>query len=183
MLSRPHPTLALRQSLDSAPGLPDTYDGEDTPSRSESRAEPGGCRVAADVRRWPPWGNGQLRYDHGRIASSCSQRQTATTAGYGWAKTLVWNAAFEGFLSTPDFTGELTRVAVPSLIVWGDKDTYTLRDSQERLRTVIPGARLVVYEGAGHGFHWEDPARFTADLAAFLTIVPNTTETTVQGGR
>jgi len=31
MLSRPHPTLALRQSLDSAPGLPDTYDGEDTP--------------------------------------------------------------------------------------------------------------------------------------------------------
>jgi non-heme chloroperoxidase len=86
----------------------------------------------------------------------------------------VWHAAFEGFLSTPDFTSELTRVAVPSLIVWGDKDTYTLRDSQERLRTAIPGARLVVYEGAGHGFHWEDPARFTADLAAFVTSVPNT---------
>jgi non-heme chloroperoxidase len=81
----------------------------------------------------------------------------------------VWHAAFEGFLSTPDFAGELTRVAVPTLIVWGDKDTYTMRDSQERLRATIPGAQLVVYKGAGHGFHWEDPARFGADLGAFLS--------------
>jgi hypothetical protein len=45
-------------------------------------------RMCGGGHQCPPWGNGQLRYDHGRIASSCSQRQTATTAGYGWAKTL-----------------------------------------------------------------------------------------------
>jgi pimeloyl-ACP methyl ester carboxylesterase len=95
----------------------------------------------------------------------------------------VWHAAFEGFVSTPDFTGELARVEVPCLIVWGDKDTYTLRDSQERLRAAIPHARLLVYEGAGHGFHWEDPARFTADLASFLTSVVNTRDAAVRAGR
>jgi pimeloyl-ACP methyl ester carboxylesterase len=80
----------------------------------------------------------------------------------------VWRAAFEAFLSTPDFSAELTRVSVPTLIAWGDKDAYAHRDSQERLRAVLRGARFRVYEGGGHGFHWEDPARFAADLAAFL---------------
>jgi non-heme chloroperoxidase len=79
----------------------------------------------------------------------------------------VWRATFEGFLNTPDFSGELATVSVPSLIVWGDRDTYTLRPSQDRLAAVIPRARLIVYEGAGHGFHWEDPVQFTHDLVAF----------------
>jgi len=61
--------------------------------------------------------------------------------------------------------------SVPTLIAWGDKDSYAHRDSQERLRAVLRGARFSVYEGGGHGFHWEDPARFAGDLAAFLTSV------------
>ena len=80
----------------------------------------------------------------------------------------VWRDAFEGFLNTPDFSGELTRVRVPCLIAWGDEDGYTRRESQDRLAAVIPGARLVIYEGGGHAFHWEEPARFVADLSAFL---------------
>jgi non-heme chloroperoxidase len=32
----------------------------------------------------------------------------------------------------------------------------------------ITGARLVVYENAGHALHWEEPERFAADLAAFV---------------
>lgn len=27
---------------------------------------------------------------------------------------------------------------------------------------------LLVYENAGHALHWEDPARFAADLVAFV---------------
>jgi pimeloyl-ACP methyl ester carboxylesterase len=27
---------------------------------------------------------------------------------------------------------------------------------------------LIVYAGAGHGFHWEDPDSFARDLTAFV---------------
>ncbi len=80
----------------------------------------------------------------------------------------IWRATFRGFLDTPDFSHELKVVTAPTLIAWGDQDTYTPRKDQERLRAAIPGARLIVYEGAGHGFHWENPAAFAADLAAFV---------------
>jgi pimeloyl-ACP methyl ester carboxylesterase len=31
----------------------------------------------------------------------------------------------------------------------------------------VPGARLVVYPGAGHSLQWEQPERVAADLAGF----------------
>ena len=88
----------------------------------------------------------------------------------------VWHEAFEGFLTTPDFSRELARVSVPSLIVWGNQDTYALRDGQDRLAALIPGVRFIEYAGAGHALHWEDPARFTADLTAFITAAAGVAE-------
>ena len=88
----------------------------------------------------------------------------------------VWREAFAGFLRTPDFTSELTGVSVPAVLMWGDRDTYALRPAQDRLLAVIPGARLIIYEGHGHAFHWEDPERFANDLTAFVT------ETTTRSG-
>ena len=38
----------------------------------------------------------------------------------------VWHAAFKGFLETPDFSDDLAGVTVPTLIEWGDQDTYAL---------------------------------------------------------
>ena len=32
----------------------------------------------------------------------------------------------------------------------------------------FPAARLSVYPGGGHAFHWEDPATFARDLVAFV---------------
>jgi pimeloyl-ACP methyl ester carboxylesterase len=80
----------------------------------------------------------------------------------------VWRELFQGFLHTPDFTGALAGVSVPTLIVWGDRDSYATRGAQDRLLAVMPGARFIMYEGAGHGFHWEEPARFAKDLATFV---------------
>ena len=81
----------------------------------------------------------------------------------------VWREAFDGFLKTPDFTSELTRVSVPVLLMWGDRDSYALRAAQDRLLEVMPKARFIAYEGFGHAFHWEDPEQFTKDLVPFLT--------------
>ena len=78
----------------------------------------------------------------------------------------VWRAAFAALLDT-DFSGETGKIAAPTLIVWGDQDAFFRRHEQEALAAAIPGAQLVVYPGAGHGFHWEEPTRFAADLVAF----------------
>jgi non-heme chloroperoxidase len=78
----------------------------------------------------------------------------------------VWRASFEGLLED-DFVSEFGRVRVPTLIVWGDRDGFGPREQQDALLSAIPGSRLVVYEGAGHALHWEQPERFAADLADF----------------
>lgn len=78
----------------------------------------------------------------------------------------VWRAAFEGFLED-DFTAELNQIKEPTLILWGDRDGLCSREDQEALLGAITGSRLLVYEGAGHGLHWEEPERFAADLVTF----------------
>jgi pimeloyl-ACP methyl ester carboxylesterase len=82
----------------------------------------------------------------------------------------VWRAALAALLDT-DFSGELGKITAPTLIVWGDQDAFFLRREQEALAAAITGAQLMVYPGAGHGFHWEEPARFAADLVAFTERV------------
>jgi pimeloyl-ACP methyl ester carboxylesterase len=80
----------------------------------------------------------------------------------------VWHQAFEGFLATPDFPPALRGFDAPVLLAWGDRDAYADRAGQDRLLAALPQARLLVYEGGGHAFHWEDPPRFVGDLLAFL---------------
>lgn len=79
----------------------------------------------------------------------------------------VWRAALAGLLET-DLSGELSRLQTPTLILWGDRDSFFLRPEQEALAAAIKGARLVIYPGAGHALHWEEPARFAAEVTAFV---------------
>jgi non-heme chloroperoxidase len=79
----------------------------------------------------------------------------------------VWHAAFAGFMEDAS-TGELGKITAPTLIVWGTRDAFCPRHDQDALLRTIARARLVVYEGAGHASHWEEPERFAADLVAFV---------------
>jgi len=80
----------------------------------------------------------------------------------------VWHATFDGFLQTPDSSSELSRVSAPVLLMWGDRDTYASDADQRRLRAVMPAARAITYQGAGHAIHWEDPSRIASDLLSFV---------------
>jgi non-heme chloroperoxidase len=79
----------------------------------------------------------------------------------------VWRAAFEGFLED-DFVSDLHRIRTPTLILWGTQDLLCPRADQDALLAQITGARLTVYERAGHALHWEEPERFAADVATFV---------------
>jgi len=69
-----------------------------------------------------------------------------------------------------DISDQLGHIAVPTLIVWGDQDRVPVasKEAQDMLVRAIPDADLVVYDGVGHSPHWEQPARFAADLADFV---------------
>ena len=53
-------------------------------------------------------------------------------------------------------------------MVWGDRDVRYPRSEQETIVAAIPGSRLLVYPGAGHLLHVEEPARLASDLASFI---------------
>ena len=62
----------------------------------------------------------------------------------------------------------LAEVGCDTLILWGTRDPYfPLKQSRVAL-DVIPASRLAVYSGVGHSLHRADPARFSADVGAFL---------------
>ena len=83
----------------------------------------------------------------------------------------VWKSAATSLL-TINFTKELTQVNKPCLIVWGDKDEICSKDDQLNLKVCIKNSKLIIYEGTGHGLHWEDPQRFVKDLLEFINQLP-----------
>jgi pimeloyl-ACP methyl ester carboxylesterase len=63
----------------------------------------------------------------------------------------------------------LEEISVPTLVVWGDSDRLVPTRDADVFEELIPDARKVVYEDTGHVPMLERPARFNADLEAFLT--------------
>ena len=79
----------------------------------------------------------------------------------------VWREVMTEMLS-PKAQVELEKIKVPTLILWGDKETVFPRSEQDRLLAALPNARLKVYEDTGHSMHWERPERFAKDLQEFM---------------
>jgi non-heme chloroperoxidase len=79
----------------------------------------------------------------------------------------VWRGTFSA-LREYDDASELPRLDVPTLIAWGDRDAIIDRAATDGLVRAIRSSRLIVYENVGHTPHWEQPARFAEDVAAFV---------------
>ena len=65
----------------------------------------------------------------------------------------------------------LPKIAVPTLVLWGDCDRAYLWSQPEQLWRKIPGARLAVIPGCSHAVHLEKPHLFNAILKDFLVMV------------
>jgi pimeloyl-ACP methyl ester carboxylesterase len=66
----------------------------------------------------------------------------------------------------------LPRIAVPTLVVVGERDTAFL-DGSRYMAAKIPGARLVVVPDAGHGVNVDQPAAVNSALREFLAGLPD----------
>ena len=71
-------------------------------------------------------------------------------------------------LTAADFRAELRAIAVPTLVVHGDRDaTCPIELTGRPTAALVRGARLAVYEGAPHGLFLTHMDRLNADLLAF----------------
>jgi non-heme chloroperoxidase len=70
--------------------------------------------------------------------------------------------------SEVDYTDDLQKIDVPTLIIHGDDDQIVPIDNSARLAaSIVPNAILSVYEGADHGLTMTHQDRFNAELLAF----------------
>jgi pimeloyl-ACP methyl ester carboxylesterase len=61
----------------------------------------------------------------------------------------------------------LPRIAVPTLLVWGERDARSPLSVARQFEQAIPDAKLVVIPGAGHVSNLERPEQFNAAVREF----------------
>lgn len=84
------------------------------------------------------------------------------------APETTWMGVLKG-LTITDWTQMANRIDAPTLILWGDQDSLFEAESQEHIRTILPDAKHITYEGHGHNMFWELPEQTGADISDFLS--------------
>ena len=113
--------------------------------------------VASTLERWfTPVFRAAAPADVARIGALIAATPAAGYAGCAHAVVKV------------DLTDELHRIRCPVLVIVGRDDASTTPAMAEVIARAIPGARLVVIDGAAHLSNVEQPAAFDAALRAFL---------------
>lgn len=71
--------------------------------------------------------------------------------------------------SETDFTEDLKKIDVPTLVIHGDDDQIVPIDASSRKTArLVPNATLKVYPGGSHGLTLTQQDQFNADLLAFI---------------
>jgi pimeloyl-ACP methyl ester carboxylesterase len=70
-------------------------------------------------------------------------------------------------MAEADLRDLLPRIAVPTLLLWGEQDARSPLHVARQFERAIPDATLVTLPGAGHFSHLERPKRFNAAVRAF----------------
>ncbi|WP_330274097.1 alpha/beta hydrolase [Lentzea sp. NBC_00516] len=77
-------------------------------------------------------------------------------------------AALRGRAERPDYTETLTTITVPTLVIVGSDDEYTLVSDAEYMSERVPGSTLVVVDGAAHMPNLERPEVFNKAVEELL---------------
>ena len=77
---------------------------------------------------------------------------------YGW----------QPFMYNPKLPRWLSRIAVPTLVLWGASDGVVTQDYGRAYSALIPGAKFELIEQAGHHPEIEQPAAFVARVGNFI---------------
>jgi non-heme chloroperoxidase len=92
-------------------------------------------------------------------------------------------AAYDGIkaFSETDFTEDLKKFDIPTLIIHGDDDQIVpINISGQLSAKLIKGATLKVYKGAPHGLTTTNQEQFNADLLQFASEEAKAAESTTR---
>jgi non-heme chloroperoxidase len=67
-----------------------------------------------------------------------------------------------------DATEIMSKLAIPVLVSHGAEDKNAKVETAKYTASVIPGAKLSIYDGTGHSPFYEDAPRFNSELAALV---------------
>ena len=155
-LMRPNLVSALiliSTSCKSAPSLRDNMEARI--AAMEKAGPEAAASVAAGSIFSPDWRASNAasleRFIAWRCAMPVAPINSATRALYGF-----------------DLSADLPRIAAPTLVVAGEKDTLTPPTGMEEIAALIPGAELRRIPDTGHMIPVEQPERLAALLDAFL---------------
>jgi pimeloyl-ACP methyl ester carboxylesterase len=73
-----------------------------------------------------------------------------------------------------DATEMMSKLKLPVLVTHGAEDRNAKLATAQYTASVIPGAKLSVYDGIGHSPFYEDAPRFNTELAAFVRAAAKT---------
>jgi pimeloyl-ACP methyl ester carboxylesterase len=180
-LSRPHVlglsfggTLAL-QLIDRYPGIPRTlilagayagWAGSLPPDEVERRV----ARLAADMQRPPDeWIPG---YIPGLLTEAAPPEVVDEVRSLMSGVRPAANRTMLEGMAEADLRDVLPRVDVPTLLLYGDRDSRSSVEVGRALHEGIPGSRLVILPGVGHLSSVEAAADFNREVRAFLDEHP-----------
>jgi pimeloyl-ACP methyl ester carboxylesterase len=86
----------------------------------------------------------------------------------GWDEALLNQLRGVPASVDPITAGQIASIAVPTMIVWGENDTWIPVSAGERVRQLLPKSVWVIYPKTGHLPMEEAAAQFNQDLIAFL---------------
>ena len=76
--------------------------------------------------------------------------------------------AAERWLAGQDAAGHLAGdIRVPTLVTGGTQDQFIVTANARLLASSVPGAKLLLFDDAGHAFLFQDAARFTRAVETF----------------
>jgi pimeloyl-ACP methyl ester carboxylesterase len=76
--------------------------------------------------------------------------------------------AVDRWVAGQDAAGRLAGdLRVPTLVAGGTQDQFVVTASDRLLASSVPGAKLLLFDDAGHGFWFQDAARFTRAVDTF----------------
>jgi len=77
-------------------------------------------------------------------------------------------ASLQAMKTRPDSTPWLPKISCPTLIIHGSEDQIMPVIEAHTMKNNIPGAKLVMIEGAGHLPNVEQPEKYNQELQGFL---------------